>query len=69
MFYFVFEEVDYESLKLKTKINSNHIISDWLNFLRDVCSAYFIRHPVILGGIGKRVELDEVHLVKRKYQV
>jgi transposase-like protein len=34
-----------------------------------VCSSYFIRHPIILGGIGRRVELDEVHLVKRKYQV
>jgi hypothetical protein len=36
MFYFVFEEVDYANLKLKTGITSNHTISDWLSLIREV---------------------------------
>ena len=34
-------------------------IVDWFNFHRDVCAQYFIDNPVMLGGPGKIVEIDE----------
>jgi hypothetical protein len=30
---------------------------------------HFLLHPLRIGGIGKHVELDEMHLVKRKFNL
>ena len=34
---------------------------------RDICVQYFIDHPVVIGGPGKEVEIDENKFGKRKY--
>ena len=36
---------------------------------RDICLEYFIRNPVVIGGPGQTVEIDECLLVRRKYNV
>lgn len=69
MYFFVKGETSLESLKRKVKILDDGTLVDWLSFLREVCTAHFERHPIRIGGPGINVEIDEVHLVKRKYNV
>ena len=40
---------------------------DWYNFLRDVCAEYFKLHPMVIGGQGIEVEIDESKFGRRKY--
>ena len=47
--------------------HSQTTIVDWYNFHRDVCAQYFLDHPVMIGGPGKTVEIDESKFSKRKY--
>lgn len=46
---------------------SSKTITDWGNFFRDLCTEYFIKNPVQIGGENKIVEIDETVLVRRKY--
>ena len=46
---------------------SHTTVVDWYNFHRDVCTQYFIDHPVEIGGVGKIVEVDESKVDSRKY--
>ncbi len=47
--------------------HSSRTVVDWYNFHRDVCAQYFLDHPVVVGGVGKVVEIDESKFGKRKY--
>ncbi len=47
--------------------HSSRTMVDWYNFPRDVCAQYFLDHPVVVGGVGKVVEIDESKFGKRKY--
>ena len=40
---------------------------DWYNFIRDVCTEYFQRNPLVIGGPGVEVETDKSTLGRRKY--
>ena len=42
-------------------------IVDWSRFCRELCVQYFDSSEVVIGGVGKTVELDETVVVKRKY--
>ena len=42
----------------ETKI-SKRVAIDWYNFFRDVCIEYYVTHPIVIGGPGKVVEIDE----------
>lgn len=57
-------QVDFQH---ELSIESNSTVVDWKNFLRDVCAEHFHRNPVVLGGVGHTVEIDECMLVRRKY--
>ncbi len=47
--------------------HSSRTVVDWYNFHRDVCAQYFLDHPVVVGGVGKVVEIDESKFGNRKY--
>jgi len=40
--------------------------TDWLNFLRDVCSADLLANPIRLGGPGHTVAIDESVVARRQ---
>src|SRR5207237_494340 len=42
---------------------------DYNNFLREVCAASLLANPIIIGGEGLTVEIDESVFSKRKYNV
>lgn len=44
-----------------------HAITDFKNFFREVCQWHFAQHPVVIGGPGKVIEIDETVVTKRKY--
>ena len=39
----------------------------WYNFIREVCTQYFLGHSAVIGGQGVEVEIDESKFGKRKY--
>ena len=41
-------------------------VVDWNNFLREVCAAELLANPVVLGGPGRVVEVDESLFARRK---
>eukprot|EP00731_Ephydatia_muelleri_P008455 Em0004g793a len=66
------DKMDYviqDELQFQLGIVGEHTIVDWKNFCRDICLEYFIRNPVVIGGPGQTVEIDECLLVRRKYNV
>eukprot|EP00731_Ephydatia_muelleri_P005632 Em0002g1808a len=66
------DKLDYviqDELQFQLGIVGEHTIVDWKNFCRDICLEYFIRNPVVIGGPGQTVEIDECLLVRRKYNV
>ena len=57
-----------EIFKLQCKMASEAIVN-WKNYCRDICAEHLVLNPMILGGPGKCVEIDETAFVKRKYNV
>lgn len=49
-------------------MNHNTVI-DWNNYLREVCAAKLLANPIVIGGPGLTVEIDESVFAKRKYNV
>lgn len=63
---------EYNSIKFCKKelnINCNHTIVDYSNFLREVCAAKLLHNPIMIGGPGLHVQIDESLFVRRKYNV
>ena len=51
----------------KHELNIGHTsVVDWSNFLREVCAADLLANPVVIGGPGRVVEVDESLFTKRK---
>ncbi|KCZ76220.1 hypothetical protein H311_02788, partial [Anncaliia algerae PRA109] len=68
VYYFVRDNQRQDDLMRNVEIESEHTIVDWKNFCREICASYFLRNPVVLGGINEIVEIDESNIVKRKYE-
>lgn len=51
-----------------TKLSTRTLVNAFQSF-RSVCERYFQDHPIVLGGPGKVVELDETMISGRKYHV
>jgi len=46
---------------------SSATVVQWYQYFRDICSWKLLRSPLILGGVGKTVQIDESVLVRAKY--
>lgn len=46
---------------------SEHTVTDWKNFCREICVQICVKNPDILGGEGRVVEIEESKLSKAKY--
>ena len=65
IYYWSYEEASVKKLKHELGC-SDHTVTDWKNFLRDICAEYFIANPVRLGGPNATVQIDESLFVRRK---
>ena len=61
--------MEQDELQFQLKIGGSHTIVDWKNVCSDICLEYFLRNPVVIGGPGHTVEINECLLVRRKYNV
>jgi len=61
------EEIQFDLQRNGGGTISEHTIVDYNNLFRQVCSWYFTRNPIKIGGPGTVVEIDETVLTKRKY--
>lgn len=48
---------------------STETMTNWKNYLREVCADSLIKNPMIIGGPEMVVEIDESCFSKRKYNV
>ena len=49
---------------------SDRTITDWKNFIRDVCMEMVaVRDPCVIGGVGHKVEIDKSLLFQQKYHI
>lgn len=67
IYYFVYDETTLKGLKRKCGVTRDETVVDWLSYCREVCTLYFLKYPIVVGGFGKIVEVDEMAFVRRKY--
>lgn len=49
------------------ELSMNHNTTvDWCNYLREVCASSLLRNPILIGGPGFTVEIDESIFSRRK---
>ncbi|KCZ80721.1 hypothetical protein H312_01884, partial [Anncaliia algerae PRA339] len=65
----VLDEVRFINLSHNLLIGSNHTIVDWLNLFREICLGHFLRHPILIGGPGHVIEIDECQLMRRRHNI
>lgn len=46
---------------------AEHTIVDWRSFVREICALKIMATPVLLGGEGREVQIDESLFARRKY--
>ena len=46
---------------------SSNTVVDWCSFCREVCEVLLLNSTEQIGGVGKRVQIDESKFGKRKY--
>ncbi|XP_023243634.1 uncharacterized protein LOC111641662 [Centruroides sculpturatus] len=52
-------------LMRELQIASAHTILDWKQFCRDICHEWFLLNPIVIGGSGHTVEIEESCFVRR----
>lgn len=63
-------EIDKQDfMQRELRIGSAHTIVDFKQFFRDICIEHFLMAPIVIGGPGHTVEIDESCFVRRKYNV
>jgi len=61
------EKIQFDMQRTDGETISRVAISDWNNIFREACGWHFCNDPVLIGGPGKIVEIDETVVTKRKY--
>lgn len=64
-----FELTSINFCQRELSILSNATIVDWNNYLREVCANSLLQNPLVIGGPGLHVEIDESLFTKRKNNV
>ena len=68
LMFFWSQRLDSHSfLRRHCEFASEATIVDWKNFVRDICGEYFVRHPQVIEGVGRIVEIDESAWTTRKF--
>lgn len=57
-----FHQTDYTK---QICIGSEHTVIEWKCYCISICADYLEQHPIVLGGPGKTVEIDECLLLRR----
>ena len=70
--YFIYwwsqENTSIRFCERELEMNHNTVV-DWSNYLREVCANDILTQPLIVGGPGLTVEIDECLISRRKNQV
>ena len=59
LYAYSYETASFKNLAWECRIASEAIFK-WRNFVRDVYSEYFVRHPLRIGGPGHVFEIDRI---------
>ena len=68
MYSYLLETATCRSLHREIGIESE-AITNWQNFIRDDFAEYLLRHPVVIGGDGRTVEIDESAFLRKKHNI
>ena len=61
------EEIQFDLQRDDGSTIGVNAIVDWKYLFRETCTWFFVNDPVVIGGPGVVVEIDETVLTKRKY--
>ena len=64
--YFWSAESSIKQVRLYTGISKTAIVQ-WFQYFRDLCSWKLLREPLVFGGIGQRVQIDESKFMRLKH--
>jgi transposase-like protein len=68
MYYYSHETASYKNVARECNM-AKEAIANWRNYIRDVYAEHFVQHPLVIGGPGHTVEIDESAFVRRKHNV
>ena len=68
LYYYSYEMASVKNLMRECGIASEAAVN-WRNFVRDIYGEYFLQHPLVIGGPGHVVKIDESAFVRRKHNV
>lgn len=63
-----FEMTSISFCERELGLNKNTVV-DWNNYLREICALSIINNPIVIGGPGTTVEIDESLFSRRKNEV
>lgn len=59
-------DVAQETMRFEVEVSGNTVV-DWDSFCREICEVNYLECEQKIGGLGKRVQIDESKFGKRKY--
>ena len=66
IYLWVHEELTMERARREVGVSAKTAVS-YRQMMRDVCVEYLVNNPVMVGGVGHEVQIDETAYTRRKY--